>query len=43
MQIVRTTSESKDFKDLMKKLDTYLASMNNEDHSFMINLTRSIC
>lgn len=34
MQIIRTTSENKDFKYLVKKLDTYLKSMNNEDHSF---------
>lgn len=34
MQILRTTSENNDFQNLVKKLDAYLAEIDDEDHAF---------
>lgn len=34
MKPVRTTSENPDFQKLVKQLDTYLAVMDGEEHSF---------
>ncbi|MDN3666364.1 GNAT family N-acetyltransferase [Algibacter miyuki] len=41
MNIVRTNSENKDFIDLAKQLDIYLAEKDGEDHAFYAQFNKA--